>query len=679
MAITPTTLLATSGLISGGGFTINPTMVSSQAIITANPLVTNSVSLAAYAISLPLAGITTALSSLPICITQTASTSTSVTTQAQAILPGAGTAMGNRNFLQAFGGAASFGSGAAEYAAALAQFSSKSFSDLGVGVTNFIGVVTNGVSAMVPAAANGLTALAAQAKSSSALSSLTSVLPANTTVAGSTILTNGVSSLGLSLKNFGGAFDLTNPSSLGDPVAFVKTLQNQNLAGKFGINDAIATAGFDPTKLETVPTGVLTSALTSVQGNDLNAVINTLGMKPINDLTSLNDVLSAENFIPIGAMAAAGIPAGPSGLTSLGNKLTNLGVQVDASKLSGLFNNIEVPSLPNLSAVTSVVPASVTAAIGPNLGNGSGAFGNPTMSDMIGTLAGEVHVDSFIAVKNALNSLMSSSVGQTLNTAMATMVTACAVNVSIASAALPAFSAAVSTFNTQLAAATDLTAAVNAANAGITASLAQISKENTNLGLAGVTLPSGNTPTNLGTSITPFLSFGSKLHDFGVDVNNIGTSKLLASITTSDLTGEAIQAALAEGRNLARTALLGKTTPTIADQAKTTAAALQANLSTYTTGLTVANEKFAAANAAYLANPTSDAQLNLTYATSLVGKAQASVDAVTYTLTSSDIQSVASITDDHLYYSGDIASAWDLTNAERIRRGLTPLDTTRPS
>ena len=679
MAITPTTLLATSGLISGGGFTINPTMVSSQAIITANPLVTNSVSLAAYAISLPLAGITTALSSLPICITQTASTSTSVTTQAQAILPGAGTAMGNRNFLQAFGGAASFGSGAAEYAAALAQFSSKSFSDLGVGVTNFIGVVTNGVSAMVPAAANGLTALAAQAKSSSALSSLTSVLPANTTVAGSTILTNGVSSLGLSLKNFGGAFDLTNPSSLGDPVAFVKTLQNQNLAGKFGINDAIATAGFDPTKLETVPTGVLTSALTSVQGNDLNAVINTLGMKPINDLTSLNDVLSAENFIPIGAMAVAGIPAGPSGLTSLGNKLTNLGVQVDASKLSGLFNNIEVPSLPNLSAVTSVVPASVTAAIGPNLGNGSGAFGNPTMSDMIGTLAGEVHVDSFIAVKNALNSLMSSSVGQTLNTAMATMVTACAVNVSIASAALPAFSAAVSTFNTQLAAATDLTAAVNAANAGITASLAQISKENTNLGLAGVTLPSGNTPTNLGTSITPFLSFGSKLHDFGVDVNNIGTSKLLASITTSDLTGEAIQAALAEGRNLARTALLGKTTPTIADQAKTTAAALQANLSTYTTGLTVANEKFAAANAAYLANPTSDAQLNLTYATSLVGKAQASVDAVTYTLTSSDIQSVASITDDHLYYSGDIASAWDLTNAERIRRGLTPLDTTRPS
>lgn len=679
MAITPTTLLATSGLISGGGFTINPTMVSSQAIITANPLVTNSVSLAAYAISLPLAGITTALSSLPICITQTASTSTSVTTQAQAILPGAGTAMGNRNFLQAFGGAASFGSGAAEYAAALAQFSSKSFSDLGVGVTNFIGVVTNGVSAMVPAAANGLTALAAQAKSSSALSSLTSVLPANTTVAGSTILTNGVSSLGLSLKNFGGAFDLTNPSSLGDPVAFVKTLQNQNLAGKFGINDAIATAGFDPTKLETVPTGVLTSALTSVQGNDLNAVINTLGMKPINDLTSLNDVLSAENFIPIGAMAVAGIPAGPSGLTSLGNKLTNLGVQVDASKLSGLFNNIEVPSLPNLSAVTSVVPASVTAAIGPNLGNGSGAFGNPTMSDMIGTLAGEVHVDSFIAVKNALNSLMSSSVGQTLNTAMATMVTACAVNVSIASAALPAFSTAVSTFNTQLVAATDLTAAVNAANAGITASLAQISKENTNLGLAGVTLPSGNTPTNLGTSITPFLSFGSKLHDFGVDVNNIGTSKLLASITTSDLTGEAIQAALAEGRNLARTALLGKTTPTIADQAKTTAAALQANLSTYTTGLTVANEKFAAANAAYLANPTSDAQLNLTYATSLVGKAQASVDAVTYTLTSSDIQSVASITDDHLYYSGDIASAWDLTNAERIRRGLTPLDTTRPS
>ena len=679
MAITPTTLLATSGLISGGGFTINPTMVSSQAIITANPLVTNSVSLAAYAISLPLAGITTALSSLPICITQTALTSTSVTTQAQAILPGAGTAMGNRNFLQAFGGAASFGSGAAEYAAALAQFSSKSFSDLGVGVTNFIGVVTNGVSAMVPAAANGLTALAAQAKSSSALSSLTSVLPANTTVAGSTILTNGVSSLGLSLKNFGGAFDLTNPSSLGDPVAFVKTLQNQNLAGKFGINDAIATAGFDPTKLETVPTGVLTSALTSVQGNDLNAVINTLGMKPINDLTSLNDVLSAENFIPIGAMAVAGIPAGPSGLTSLGNKLTNLGVQVDASKLSGLFNNIEVPSLPNLSAVTSVVPASVTAAIGPNLGNGSGAFGNPTMSDMIGTLAGEVHVDSFIAVKNALNSLMSSSVGQTLNTAMATMVTACAGNVSIASAALPAFSTAVSTFNTQLAAATDLTAAVNAANAGITASLAQISKENTNLGLAGVTLPSGNTPTNLGTSITPFLSFGSKLHDFGVDVNNIGTSKLLASITTSDLTGEAIQAALAEGRNLARTALLGKTTPTIADQAKTTAAALQANLSTYTTGLTVANEKFAAANAAYLANPTSDAQLNLTYATSLVGKAQASVDAVTYTLTSSDIQSVASITDDHLYYSGDIASAWDLTNAERIRRGLTPLDTTRPS
>ena len=163
MALTPTTLIATTGLMNGGGFQINTDQASKVADIVSNPLVSGIGNLSSYTSTVP--GLSDTLNSLPTFMTSSASTASSITSQSENMLPGAGTAMGNKNFLQSFSGAATFGSATAEYAAALKDFGSKSFGDLGVGVSNFTGMLTSGVGSLLPTLAGGPQALAAQASS----------------------------------------------------------------------------------------------------------------------------------------------------------------------------------------------------------------------------------------------------------------------------------------------------------------------------------------------------------------------------------------------------------------------------------------------------------------------------------------------------------------------------------
>ena len=670
MALTPTALIAVTGMMNGGGFGVNSTMTSMMGAVTSNPLISNATALLAASID---------LGSLPAFIKQAGTTASAATTQAAKMLPSAGSMMGNKNLLQSFSGASSFGSASAEYSAALSELGNKSFADLGVGVKNFNGVLSGGVNRLIPAAGAGLSALAAQAKKS-AFGSLSSIVPVDDNLAGALVLNDGLKSIGSSLKNFGSAYDFTNLSTLGTPAGLVITLQNQNLAGRYGINDAIVAAGFDPTNINAIPPNVLKSILSQIKGDDLNNIVTTLGAKPLSPLSNLGDMLLLDKFMPAGAMTAMGL-SGESGMTNLGNSLSNLGIQADNMKMGDMLASIENKSSSHLSQVKELIPTSVKDALAPLLGTGSGPFGNPTMSDMIGSVAGEVHTDSFKTIKDATKNIMNSPIGQNLNTAMGAMAAAVESEDPVAIAeAQGTLDTAISTFNAQVAGNSELNKVATAANSAVTNSANHLAKETSNLILAGVALPSGGIAVNLGSSLTPFLSFGTKIHDFGVDKLQVGYGKMLGGVATDDLTGDALQATLAEGRNLSRTSLVGKPPAAIADQAATTAAALQSKLPDLTTAATDAKQVFAAANAVVAANPTSaDAQLDLTHATEVFDQKKAAVIAAVSIISPLDIQAFANTPDAELTYAGYITTMWDKVNAERIRRGLSSLTTTRPT
>lgn len=608
MALTPTTLIATTGIMNGDGFAINSSQTTQINSVTTNSLIVALGNLQPYTSGAnTVAGLATTLNSLPSFLTNSSSTASNVLSQAQNMLPGAGTVSGNKNLLQLFNGATTFGSATAEYAAALADFKTRTFSDLGIGVNNFTGMLTTSVGSLIPALAAGPLAIASQAKTlvTSAVGSLPGAaqlpslnLPSlppvpgvpqlpdpgtisdnqlslgsvfaklNPSAGASGIVGGGLQSVGNSMQNFGNLFDFKNLALVSNPnttaQAMVSQLQKQGVADTYGINDKILAAGYDPKNLGSVPDSVLKNVLSTVTGDDLKKIQTAMGAKPIVPIATAADFLQLSVFLPPQAQQVMGLAnAGLSGIAQMGNMLTNLGTQIDNFNMGQFISSIETKSLQYLEQLTQLIPNSVEAALQPLLGLGAGIFGNPLVQDIMGTVSG-IHTSWMQNINTATAAVLSTSQGQTLQTT-ANALYAVASTGGDTTATYAAFASAAAAINTQIASNASLKSVCDLANSGLASSADHLAKELSNLSLAGITLPINGVPVNLGTAVTPFLSFGQSLHDYGVDSLQIGHSSVLEGLATNNLTGDAIKGSLMEGRNIARSATVGKPTPSVSD------------------------------------------------------------------------------------------------------------------
>jgi hypothetical protein len=369
-------------------------------------------------------------------------------------------------------------------------------------------------------------------------------------------LNASLASAGTGFQNFGTLFDFSDMPL--DAMNMLKSLNEQGLADSLGINDEITSQGFDPTG--TVPEEVLSSIYATITDSDLEKVIEQTGVQIVNPVNSLADLLDPSNIMPPDATAALGVSPGSAGLASVSNTFTNLGIQADNTTTGAYIASMSTIPLPNLDKLDQPLPPSVVENLAPSMGTGSGLFGNPTMLDMLGTVAGVVHTDSFTTINSTLEILMNSSAGQNLNSAAEAF---------LDTLTLSTFASAVATFNSTVVSNSSLQAAVTEANSAYNASYTQMTKEQQNLGLVGVSLftASGAPVTQPASGgVTSIFNFGSQLHNFGVDKQQLGYNELLNSIATNDLTGDAIRASLLEGRNLAKSYAVGKSTPGVANE-----------------------------------------------------------------------------------------------------------------
>ena len=590
MPITPTSLIAVSGLVQGSGIQIPVALTNAVSAIQNNPLVSTVSSLNA---AFTYGGVTipAAIATLPSSLTalsQLQSTASGILTQAQSILP-AGTlldpARGIKSFMSVFNSSAAFGSASAEYSAALNQFGNKSFADLGVNMANFQDVITNGTTAM----SKGLGALATKA-ANDAFGGLASVLDPNLLAKGkaamqSSGLTEGLQSMGKGLQNFGTLFDFSSPASLG-PKNLVANLQKQGLADRNGINSLIFEAGYDPTKLDTVPDSVLTSILSTVKGSDLDKILKQTGANPYQTVLNAGQLLQANNMLPPQAIAVLGIASkGPAAIKALGSTLSNLGTSIDNFKMSDLVSGIENRALQYLSQIKQLIPTTVKTALAPILGSGSGLFGNPQMKDMIGSVGGIGHTTNLTSAGAGVTSLQNSAAGKSLQTATEGYANAVKAFIDAnpgadpgavladpaVAAALGSLTSATNAFQSAVSGNVDLSKLVSNIGASVTASVTALAKEVDNLAKAGLELVD-----NVGAAIEQafnkgyqtILAFGSKLHKMGQDIQNLGYNDFLPKMATANIAGDAIQASLVEGRNVARSSAAGQSTPIVADEKK---------------------------------------------------------------------------------------------------------------
>jgi hypothetical protein len=97
-----------------------------------------------------------------------------------------------------------------------------------------------------------------------------------------------------------------------------------------------------------------------------------------------------------------------------------------------------------------------------------------------------------------------------------------------------------------------LSVVVANAAAAFTTSVNQLAKESTNLAAAGISPGAATAPSS-----TQILAFATKLHDMGIDQQQLGYNELLTAMATNDQYGDAIRAALLEGRAVARSSSSG--------------------------------------------------------------------------------------------------------------------------
>jgi hypothetical protein len=446
--ISPTMLIAADGITSGNGLGVSANLTAALSSFNSSELVQLYTD-----VRTALTGANVAIPDVPSYlngkITSTSETSITVAVSAAA----AAIAPDTKKFISNFAAADSFAQTSFTWLGAMSDMGTKTFDSFGLGVTKFSEMVSGGLGPIF-AATKGVTP--------------------------------DFGSLASTITKFGTAFDSTNLQKMFDPAGFVKNLQKQGLGNIGGLADTLTAAGLDPNNLDSANPDVIKQALSTVTGADVLKIIEqTKLILPANTaISSAADLLDAKRIVSTSELAS--IPN--ASLDGLSNALTNMGGNFkSAAAIATTLAATKIPVLKHLDSLSSPLPSGIASSFKSKMGAGGGPFGNPTISDIIGTAAGYKHTDAFTTLAANHAAILATPQGKALRAAATDLVSD------------PSNSTKLNTFT---AAQTAITSASDPALAklvtgcadAVTASSTQLSTEASNQTKAGLVVASATTP-----------------------------------------------------------------------------------------------------------------------------------------------------------------------------------------
>lgn len=522
--ISPSMVIAAAGMLQGTGLGVSPKMITQIANFAAKPIASGLNSLMSSANVGNVAGLSSTISSVPSFLSGIAGDgnklASSIMTQANSIIPGG--VDGIKKFASLLGQSTAFSTSSMAWLKSLQIGSSMSFPDFGMGINNLSDLASGGVGKLM-GAAKDLEGMVAQ-------------------------------NMGEAFKSFGTMFDINDMKSLADPASLIGNLAKQGLGEVGGIADKIKEAGFNVDDLTAIPKEKLNQILSTVKGSDLKKILDQTGLQlPTNmSLSSLADVMDVSKILPKNLVSSLG----SKDLASLGNTMLNIGGSFkNTAEISTMLKSIEFPSLPNLSNLTSVIPPNVSAILKPFMGTGLGEFGNPMITDIIGTASGFVHTAGLSNMSGLADKVMSSTLGINVNSAINNLTAA--VQSSFDPGSDPAVLAAKTALDNSISALNnsgnlDLQNVLSTGATKFGNSLTQLSTEASNIATAGIDMLQ-----SVPTSMSGILGMASKLQSFGVDKMKMGFTQMFEDMSVDNMYGDAIKAALAEGKNIANLSKYG--------------------------------------------------------------------------------------------------------------------------
>lgn len=510
MADTSTVLVATSNLVNGTGLAANTatttlcSTINASALVAAyanvQPMTTNGNVLAANGLSVTTMG-------LPLFVSNANTVTANITSQSSKVFPDLIT------FTSILLSLTSYTLNASKTYKAINGFSDATFDNLGINVDSHQSAVTNGITTLFGGGATD---------------------PVQ--------IQKNINILADALENFGYAYNIKELSKLGKPASFIKNLITLGFATTNYSTDTgyITVAGFLlPTNWQTKDDAELMQFLSSITGPGLDKIISQTEMVlPYPDsILSAAQLLDLEMVFPPEAVAL--VPG--KNFAGLANMFLNLGGEFESFvDVATMLRGIEVPTLPHLDSYTAPVSSTDITNLTAKIGSGAGTNGNPTIMDVLGSVAG-AHYADLTTVSSALTSIASLSNTTALISSLTSLATACAGGVpATISSSFTSANTAATTFKND-----PVVKSFSNATSAVLSMESHVAKEITNIGLSGVNISAAAT-----SGVAGILALANNLHDYGVDTDGLGFRQLFTGMVQSNAGGDAIIAALSEGKNL---------------------------------------------------------------------------------------------------------------------------------
>jgi hypothetical protein len=347
------------------------------------------------------------------------------------------------------------------------------------------------------------------------------------------------------LPNFGAIADPSNLLQSFTPAGLVENLTNQGFGDKF--LGALENHGVALESLSSANPKNILAAISEIPSGVVEKIVDATGYSTADGspLKNLADVLNPITTLGEKASSVIG-----NSLSSLTDKLTDVvGNTFDATNwqhVGGFLNEIESPKLEYLKDLAGDTTRYQAALSPPGLtdliGSGTGIFGNPTMTDVMGSLIGAGFVTQIAAMTSTQDRLLETDQGAALRVALET-----AYNNrdnefydqeyanDILAAAEPFIHPATEELRDEM----------NSANRAFEEVFHRLLLEKKNLATAGIV------PEEIKGSTSSVIGFVSDLHNVHSDEAQIGIREFIEQAAAPNIYGEAVKAAIVEGKNIA--------------------------------------------------------------------------------------------------------------------------------
>ena len=376
------------------------------------------------------------------------------------------------------------------------------------------------------------------------------------------------------VSGFGTMYDITQISVMADPYVFGQNLLNQNLGTYGNLAEKLAATGLNVNDITTIPSTTTTTApvastvsvsttfgaltlptvgnvvvnnnvtgnnpatveaiYNTITGTDLQSIISATGFVVKTPIASLADFVNFSKVIEpnlLTELSAIGINSFADFSKYLN---TRVGQQNFSSwnSLVAYLSSIQVPKL-NYTTTSSTTPVLSNATISTlrsSIGTGTGAFGNPIMSDLLGACAGIPYAADYEIINGNIGAFIG-----TVITGLNNINNAFVANID-PTPALNSLTTSVNSFSGP---------AFTACEHAYYTMLNQLTTEVSNLSKADAIFG----PVVNGAS--KFLSgFGQSIGNYGgTDRTGAGTDVLIGRLITNDAAGDTIRAAIVENNN----------------------------------------------------------------------------------------------------------------------------------